>query len=345
MASIRKRNGRYTAVIRKQGFEPVYRTFASKRRAEQWATRTEMSFDDGELVEAVRYSLNDAIDLYIGEPDRQLDTYQRGILEWWRGQLGPRRLTSLRRGDFMDARDELRKFMSTKGTRLAASTVNRRLNLISAVLTAAMNRDWMRSNPARIKGLQESARDRLLTEDERRRLLEAASAHEEPHLYAFIVSAMLSGARAGELRGLRWRDLDLERGVARLLKTKNGKTRAIPVRGRALELLRQMSTEHDATCPDGDDYVFKNKTGFSPFYYRKAWAEIVEEAQLHDVRFHDLRHLAASMLAMSGASQRELQEVLGHESAAMTTRYAHFFDRHIAELGDRIQKRLFEDVT
>ena len=207
MASIRKRNGRYTVVIRKQGFEPVYRTFASKRRAEQWATRTEMSFDDGELVEAVRYSLNDAIDLYIGEPDRQLDTYQRGILEWWRGQLGPRRLTSLRRGDFMDARDELRKFISTKGTRLAASTVNRRLNLISAVLTAAMNRDWMRSNPARIKGLQESARDRLLTEDERRRLLEAASAHEEPHLYAFIVSAMLPARGLGNFEvyvGVIW---------------------------------------------------------------------------------------------------------------------------------------------
>jgi integrase len=91
----------------------------------------------------------------------------------------------------------------------------------------------------------------------------------------------------------------------------------------------------------GDNFVFKNKTGFTPFYYRKAWQDVVAAAKLEDFRFHDLRHLAASHLAMAGASQRELMEVLGHKSAQMTKRYSHFFDQHVADLGDRLTERLF----
>ena len=67
-------------------------------------------------------------------------------------------------------------------------------------------------------------------------------------------------------------------------------------------------------------------------------------ANLPDFRFHDLRLLAASHLAMAGATQRELMEVLGHRSPAMTKRYSHFFDEHIADLGDRLQSRLFGDM-
>ncbi len=180
-----------------------------------------------------------------------------------------------------------------------------------------------------------------MTEEERKRLLKACKASAEPNMYAFVVCAMLSGARAGELIGLRWKDVDLDRGVARLLNTKNKTHRPIPIRGHALELLQKMKSDEKVTALLGDDFVFKNKTGYAPFYYRKVWTEIRDEAKLGDFRFHDLRHLAASHLAMAGATQRELMEVLGHKSAAMTQRYSHFFDQHIADLGDRLQDHLF----
>ena len=120
----------------------------------------------------------------------------------------------------------------------------------------------------------------------------------------------------------------------------------VPKRGERLarDLLREMKATEKVADIRGDGYVFKNKSGHAPFYYRKAWGELRDAAKVGDVRFHDLRHLAASHLAMAGATQRELMEVLGHKSASMTRRYSHFFDQHVAELGDRLQARLFGDA-
>lgn len=346
MATIRERNGSYTVMIRKRGYDTITQTFSSKRKAEQWAQRTESAIEEGMAVDSVRFTLAEAIDRFLDDPDRKLTKYDRSILDWFRKRLGGRRITQLRRRDFVTVRDELRKTESKHGKRLSPSTVNRRMSRISAVLTAAMHEwDWISSNPARIPALKEGeGRERLLTDGERKRFLAACKACAEPHMYAFVVCAMLSGARAGELVGLRWKDIDLDAGIARLLKTKNGKRRSVPIRGHALELLTKMNAERIAdpvVLLDQDEFVFKNKTGYAPFYYRKVWVEIRQAAHLEYFRFHDLRHLAASMLAMSGASQRELQEVMGHESAAMTKRYSHFFDTHIAELGDRINEKLF----
>lgn len=350
MATIRSRNGRYTALVRKSGHPSLSKTFSSKRKAEQWASGMESRIGEGESFETNKYTLADAIDRYKEDPDRSLGSYQLNMLDWWKNTatnrkgmyLGKKQLSSLRRADFIEARDELRKLKGRQGALITPATVNRRMSAVSAVLTEAQQWDWITENIARVRRLEgENERDRLLTPVEQKRLLKAAKAVDEPHMYAFIVCAMLSGARAGELVGLRWKDVDLEKGMLRLLNTKNGSNRPAPLRGHGLDLLQEIRAEQKVTDLLGDDFVFKNKTGHSPFYYNKAWVVVREKARLDDFRFHDLRHLAASHLAMAGATQRELMEVLGHTSAQMTKRYSHFFDSHIADLGDRLQDRLF----
>lgn len=363
MATIRERNGRYHVQIRKRGHPTLTETFSSKRKAQDWARRTEARIDEGEVFDDPKHTLAQAVDRFLEDPDRSLSKYQKGVLKWWRDaaqnrrgiHLGAKRLAQLRRSDFIEARDQLRKLKKHQRKRtdaceagtcecpgLAVATINRRLSAVSAVLTEAMGWDWIKTNPARIKRLTEdNERERLLTPAEQKRLLAACRASDEPHLYAFVVCAMSSGARAGELLGLRWKDVDLEHGVARLTKTKNDTGRAVPMRGHALQLLQAMKEEAKVVDLHGDDFVFKNATGFAPFYYRKAWQEVIAAAKLKDFRFHDLRHLAASHLAMAGATQRELMEVLGHKSAQMSKRYSHFFDAHIADLGDRLSDRLF----
>ena len=205
--------------------------------------------------------------------------------------------------------------------------------------------EWINTNPARISRLTENNhRERLLTDAECKRLLSACKASDEPHLYPFIVTLMSSRARAGELLALRWTELDLDAGIARLLKTKSGKRRAIPIRGYALELLVDMAKQRagqKVVRLDDEGHVFRNVNGSAPFRYRRSWDTAVAAAKVEDFRVHDLRHLAASTLAMTGASQRELQEVLGHDSPAMSSRYSHFFDKNIADLGDKIADRLF----
>jgi len=232
----------------------------------------------------------------------------------------------------------LQKRRNKAGKLLAAGTVNRRMAALSAVLTACTD-EWfyIETNPARIPGLPEKIPDvQPLTDDERERLLKACAKTDQPALVPFVLCAMASGARAGELQGLRWRDVDLQKGVIRLYQTKNTDNRVAPVQGRALQALKDYRGDVGQI---GSAFVFKNNTGTFPFNYRKAWAISKAEAGL-DIRFHDLRHDAASNLAMAGASLREIGEVLGHRSMQMVKRYSHFVDHHIAELGKKISERI-----
>lgn len=332
MAWIHERAGRWQAVVRRRGRPTRCRSFDSEDDAKQWADRLERR-----LVRS-GVTLAEAIDAYSSDPDRNLSSYASGVLAWWRQALGHRALGTLRRSDFVATRDKLRKLPGREGL-LARATVNWRVSAIAAVLTYAMARDWITSNPARIPKLAENnGRERLLNDEERARLLAVCRTSSEPALVGFVLTAMLSGARAGELQRLTWGDVDLERGVARLLKTKSGKRRPIPIRGPALELLRIQGDGKDVAA-----HVFCHADGRAPFAYRHAWERARRAAGLCDVRFHDLRHLAASHLAMAGASQRELQEILGHASSAMTTRYSHLLDSHLGDLGDRLANRLFSE--
>jgi integrase len=109
-----------------------------------------------------------------------------------------------------------------------------------------------------------------------------------------------------------------------------------PIQGNALEALKQYQRDYPII---GNGFVFRNHTGTVPFNYRRSWADAKKKADV-DIRFHDLRHDAASNLAMAGASLREIGEVLGHRSMQMVKRYSHFVDDHIAELGKRITDRI-----
>jgi integrase len=75
--------------------------------------------------------------------------------------------------------------------------------------------------------------------------------------------------------------------------------------------------------------VFKRANGEDWGQIRTAFSKAVERAGLPDFRFHDLRHTAASHLAMRGRPLKEIQEVLGHKSFSMTLRYAHLSPMHL----------------
>ena len=72
-----------------------------------------------------------------------------------------------------------------------------------------------------------------------------------------------------------------------------------------------------------------------------AWKVAVEKAGIEDFRFHDLRHSAASYLAMNGASLAEIAEVLGHKTLAVVKRYAHLSESHTAKVVKRMNQNIF----
>lgn len=102
----------------------------------------------------------------------------------------------------------------------------------------------------------------------------------------------------------------------------------MPLCGPALAAMRARLDAH----PMRTGLVFAGKTGRTPFDIRKPWYSVLKQIGRRDLRFHDLRHTAASLLAKNGASLLTIGEILGQKSPAMTKRYAHFANSHLSEV-------------
>jgi integrase len=152
-----------------------------------------------------------------------------------------------------------------------------------------------------------------------------------------VVLALATGARKMELLSLTWNDVDFRRQVIILHDTKNGERRVLPITGHAYEVL-----VHCARVRRTDThYVFPSQNGTKPFDIRRAWVASLQRAGIPDFRFHDLRHSAASYLAMNGASLAEISEILGHKTLAMVKRYAHLSEVHTAGVVGRMNAQIF----
>ena len=350
MASIQKRtstdqDGRertsYRAQIRRRGFPAVTATFERKSDADRWARETEADMSRRRYFpqhEAERHTLAELV-------DRQLETVrmdrphdherQRVILGWWKEKLGAYTLATLT----PDLIGRHRDWLQTKEG-MSPGTVNRYLSALSKAFTNAVKEwHWLPDNPlARVsKKTEPRGRVRYLSDEERAALLEACRASSEyKPLYLIVLFALTTGMRRGELLGLRWQDIDLERRVAVLHNTKNGDRRSVPIVQEVAELLG----EHGRVRRLDNDLVFASD-GSDPVWFDKFWYRALKEAKIKNFRFHDLRHTAASYLAMSGATTAEIAAVLGHRTLQMVKRYAHLSDQHTGQVVERMTRKYF----
>lgn len=361
MAVIEKRVSRSGAVsyrvkIRRKGFETLSATFDKWQQADDWAIRKEAELREqrhlGEAV-AARTTVNQLIDRYLEVelPRKRSNTaFIRLALEWWRDEVGHLKLTEVTPSKLAYCRDKLsalpkraHKFSpaADPGTTKSASTVRQYMAALSHAFTLAVTDwGWMVNNPmskVRKPDLP-PPRVRFLDEDERKRLLRACKESDCGFLYVVVVIALSTGARYGEIMNLRWRDIDLARGIARLEHTKNRERRALPLTHHALELIEDMNGK---VQPEGSDLLFPRADGQKPIELRGHWYKALEAAGIEDFRFHDLRHSAASYLAMNGATLAEIAEVLGHKTLQMVKRYAHLSDQHTAAVVERMNRKIF----
>ena len=127
--------------------------------------------------------------------------------------------------------------------------------------------------------------------------------------------------------------------TALLGDTKNGDARTLPVVGTALQLLKERAKVRTLK----EDRIFPptaRSTKSEYFDLRKAWDAAVKTAELEDFHWHDLRHTAASYLAMSGVSPLEISKLLGHRTMAMVSRYAHLAPGRKIEISGALAARL-----
>ncbi len=234
---------------------------------------------------------------------------------------------------------------------LSPATINRYLATLSHALSSAIKENgWLDRNPVsnvsklkeeneRIRFLSDDSQDQHgnVIEGERTRLLRECKRSRTACLYPIVVLALSTGMRKGEILGLTWDDVSFDQRRIMLHRTKNGERRGVPLVGHALDLLR----EHSKVRRIDSNLVFPGSDADSVADFRGAWEEALKRAGVENFRFHDLRHTAASYLAMNGASLAEIAEILGHRTLQMTKRYAHLSETHKTKVLESMNSRMF----
>ena len=214
--------------------------------------------------------------------------------------------------------------VKTRHAKKSNATLNKYISALGSVFSWTIEqrlapRAW--AHPCRgVKLLPEAeGRVRFLSDDERERLFTGCRASLYPRLYPLVLTAMLTGARRGELLVLTWADIELDSGVARLGRTKNGDRRTLVLLPQVIEALRPFLSS------DKSRYVFGSTQSRHqrPASIDTAWRHAIARASIQDFRFHDLRHCCASYLAQANVPLNVIADVLGHRRMDMTRRYAH----------------------
>lgn len=346
----------YRVKVRLKGQLPVTGTFARITDAKRWAQATEAAIREGRFFktsEAKRHTLANLVDRYIREvlPDKPKSASNTELqLLWWKSKLGHLTLADLTPAAITEAKNTLLATQTRRNRPMSPATVVRYMAALSHPLNVAM-RDWgwLEDSPMRrvSKPKEPRGRERFLSDDERSLLLAACRTSNSRWLYTVVVLAISTGMRSGEILGLRWPQVDLARGQIVLTTTKNGSSRTVPLSGLALTLMLDAARLRRI---DSDLVFFGNapKTPEEPVKsvdLKKPWTTAVNKAGLRDFRFHDLRHSAASYLAMNGASTIEIAAVLGHKTLAMVKRYSHLANSHTAKVVAAMNEKVFGEIA
>lgn len=314
-------------------------TFIRKAEAMRFAVREEKRILLDALspvAQAGERTVAEMIERYgfdiLAHKGRQTRIVQEAQLGVWRELIGHLVLAEVT----PDVIADCRAVLVSRG--LSPATVNRYLSAISHCFAwAVRERRWCVVNPVReVYRLPEpTGRDRHLSEAELKRLLMMCKVSVNRLLYTVVVVALSTGARKDEARRLKWRNVDLERGLFYVL-SKNGERQKKALCGEALELMRSLYAERDPAV----EFCFPSETDERrPMDFRRAWETAVRRARLHDFHYHDLRHSAASFLAAQGATLQEIGEILGHKSLRSTMRYTHLTQQHTRGVVARMNER------
>lgn len=317
MATITKRGEfQYQAKVRRKGFPTQSKTFERKQDALDWAATIESEIRRGVFLdrsELERTTLGDALTAYMTDIAQSLKSrvsVQSRVNAWLKHPLAKRPLATLKTADFLE-------WMRKRVAEVSPGTARRDLATVGATLKMVRN-DW--GQPID-KGLLTPVFKRLkVNEDGGRRL---KPGDEELLLnmareYSIdaapcIILALDTGMRRAELCNLQWSQVDFRHNVIRLRNgaTKNGSGRMVPLTTRAEEVLRSMPRSIDGR-------VFTTFT--RPDSISQLFSRVRKRAGLSHIRFHDLRHEAASRLAPSMPTAT-LAKIMGWKSLNMAMRY------------------------
>jgi integrase len=320
----------WKAVVRKRGWPVTIKTFRTKRDAVDWARSTEDEMVRGVYIHragAERLLFDKALDRYLAEVSaskRPSTAYgESRKAKALKNKFDAYSLAAITPDLVAEYRDE--RLAAGK----SADTVRLELALLSHLFTIAI-KEWRLGliyNP--VSNIRKpppgKGRDRRLGADEEKTLLRACDRHSNPMLGWIVRVALHTGMRAGEIKGLTRRQVNLENRTVHLTETKNGASRTVPLTREAVAVLRLALA--NPVRPIDTDLIFFGEPGRDkvrrPYEFRPAWHRTLKQAGIKGLRFHDLRHEAVSRLVEAGLGDQEVATISGHKSMQMLRRYTH----------------------
>jgi len=331
---VRKKGVGYRVIIRKKGVKPISKVFKSKKLAVQFANKLEsdreylMAYGQDKVCH--KLTLSELIYDYMSNVySGKYPKAEQGKLNVWLINLGDLFIDSITVNNISDA-------LVNISIGKANATINRYKAAISVVFTYACRQYNLASNPVQLipSKREDNHRVRYLSTLERERLLKACKEATWSKLYLLVLIAITTGARRGELLGLRWNDIDFERQTAYVQTTKNGQPKVLPLTANAVKELIKFRQQDDSLVFNSE--IKPDKA----FCFNKQWEKALKTSKVEDFTFHCLRHTCASYLAQSGASLLEIADVLGHKQISVTKRYAHLCIDHKEKLINSVMSNL-----
>lgn len=346
----------YRVLIRLKGFPAQTATFPDDHLAKKWGTLTEAAIWEGRYFKsaaAKKHTLEDMVMRYLksletSNPRRLQDVAP--MMAWWKQELGYCILADLDEAIISEALDRLAtRQITRRGTKapLSPARINRYYAALFRACSLAVDTwKWLEKHP--MVGIERFAepegRVRWLEPAERAALLKATCESKNEILNTVVVLALSTGARKSEIMGLQWKDVDLENRVLVFLKTKNKRRRSVALAGQALEKVQKLNAARlkHTIAPAGTDLVFPSPNDpAKPYDINTSYENAVKLAGLNDFHFHDLRHCAASYMAMNGATVSDIAAVLGHQTLSMAQRYSHLSPAHTRSVVISMNEKIF----
>ncbi len=249
------------------------------------------------------------------KPHKKTWADDKRIFDKYAGSLRTRRLAKITKADVLAWHTRL-------GKDHGPYQANRARALLSAMYGAADDLEYDGPNPCKgVKKFVEQSRERFLLPDEMRTFF-TALAKEDPLWRDFFLLCLFTGGRRGNVAAMRWEEIDLAGGLWRITgkQMKNGQPMVVVLVEPAQAVLRSR-----LQAADDSGWVFPShgRSGEGRIVDpRKAWARVVKNAKIKDLRMHDLRRSLGSWQAAAGASLAIIGKTLGHQDHKATQVYA-----------------------
>lgn len=321
MATFRKRNDKWQARVQRAGQSSIAKSFNTKADAVKWARNIESQLDLGVL--AAKQSMPRMMSVlarYLEEvtPTKKGVKQERNRIR----QLQKSKLAEMTVDKITS--EAIAQYRDTRLKKVSANTVRIELALISVVFEQC-RKEWGFALANPVRGIRipkpGKPRQRRLELGEEGALLAACRTSRAYYLHSFVVLAIETGMRFGELLGIRWEHTNLNSQTIYLPDTKNGHPRTVPLSTRAVEAINALPR-----AINGKLFNSGYQSIHNAFNLAVTKAQITQpdsDTFLRGLRFHDLRHEAVTRLFEKGLNPIEVGMVSGHKTLSMLQRYTH----------------------